>query len=160
MAISDDKYLIWNKMFAEKKFFGGFFIFWGIYSVIFFGAAYAYLLGRGEYKIFLLSLASGLVAHYVGCKAVHFFHNKSHPYQRLKFLPPKSWLFSFTDGKLDAFPSEHSATSAAMAIAVYHFNPLIGTTLLGVTFVMGLARIVLGYHDFYEIGRASCRERV
>lgn len=151
MEISDQKYLFWNKKLLEKKFFSKFFIFWGIYSVIFFGFAGLYLfLEQGMRPIWLIFIAA-IFAHFVVCKLTHFIYKKAHPYQRLNFLPPTSFLFSWSDNELDSFPSEHSATAAAIATILYYFNPDLGLSIFGITFVMSISRIILGYHDFLDV---------
>ena len=99
-------------------------------------------------KALVLALGALVFARLVICEAIYFFIKKARPYQRLKFVPYSSnWLFSFNNIRQDAMPSGHSAILAAISVVFYWFFPWLGPAWIVGTFLNGIARVILGYHD-------------
>ena len=44
-------------------------------------------------------------------------------------------------------PSQHAATAAAISLVLWRFYPGLGIAAFVVLFLMGIARIIVGYHD-------------
>ncbi len=152
MPVFYNHYLIWKKEMDAKIGFRRFWVFWGIYSALIFVLIGVYFFSlNGGLKIVLLAIASALFCRYVVCELIVLFYKKPHPYQRLNFQPPTSWLFSFSDSRKDAFPSEHAAFFASMVPIIWYLSPLLGLLGVLVLLMIGLARIRLGYHDYYDI---------
>ncbi len=152
MTISDQTYLAWHNKLGTNLWFRRFWVFLGIYSVVFYGLALIYILTLlQDWKIVVLAAVAGLITRYGACELAHLFYKKYHPYQRLNFNPPTSWLFSFKDTRHDAFPSEHAATSAALATIIFVFFPALGLWAFAFALLVGIGRIVLGYHEPSDI---------
>lgn len=150
--IEQNFYLGQQEKLKRLKSYRYFWVCWGIYSTLVFGFPTVYFLAfRRDWKAVLLITFTGLFTHYVLAKSIHIIHRKFHPYQRLNFIPPSSWLFSLTDKVADAFPSEHVSTMSALSLAVYFFSHGWGLVVFFVTLMASLARIVLGYHDEYDV---------
>lgn len=127
-------------------------VFFGIYALLFYGL----IAGRlfflpGGFRAVSVAIVAGFFTRYAVCEIFYFFHKKAHPYQRLGFKPPTSWLFSFADQKPDAFPSQHTATMAAVSAAIFMFNIYAGALAFLIALLTAMARVVLGYHDFADV---------
>ena len=152
MLISDSQYLSWQKKLAENKFFRGFWIFCGIYSVLIYGFIGAYFLTWPQgWKIIALAFAAALVNRYIICEIINYFYKKQHPYQNLKFDIPSSFLFSFKDQKPDSWPSQHASTAMAISLVLYCFSLPLGIAAILTALVLGVGRIILGYHFVFDV---------
>lgn len=150
--ISNQTYLNWQKKLAENSLFRNFWTFAGIYSVLFYAifAAYLLTLPNGAKALFSVILV-GFFTRYAVSEIIHFFYKKQHPYQRLNFTPPTSRLFCYTDARRDAFVSDHACTSTALSFAFFSFHPIMGILAFAAMVLISLGRIVLGYHDVYDV---------
>ncbi len=110
-----------------------------------------FLFWTGGWKIVLLAGFSGIVARYLVCELIIRFYKKPHPYQSLNFNVPTSWLFSRQDKRSDAFPSQHTTTAAAIAVVFWLFSPVWGAVAMAAAIIIGIARIILGYHDIWDV---------
>lgn len=150
--MNSDFYLKQQQLLAASKGYRWFWQGWGLYGVlVYFVLAVIFLFQPQGWKIIFLAVLAGLVTRYAVCGLFVVFYKKPHPYQSLKFDPPTSWLFSFQDNKFDAFPSQHSATTAAIAAAFWQFNPLWGVVAMAAALVIGIGRIIIGYHDLRDV---------
>ena len=149
--ISDKFYLNQQNKIKSSKAFGFFWAMWAIYSSLLFVAIAFYFFAIGSWKIIAAGFLAALFARYVICEAIAVFKKKMHPYQRLNFQPPTSWLFSFSDSRPDAFPSQHTAFFAACLPAIWHLNSSLGLAALLIVIMISWARIVVGYHDFVDV---------
>lgn len=152
MSISDQTYLHWQNRLKTDKWFGRFWRFWGLYAILIYGALGGWMLflPRGWWVVAMCVVAA-LVVRYVICEAIKIFYKKMHPYQRLGFLPPRWWLFSWTDKEPDAFPSQHSACAAIIGMIMFFFEPTLGLLGLLTAVMIGVGRIVMGYHDTIDV---------
>lgn len=152
MIISDSQYLSWQNRLKANKLFRIFWSFCGLYSVLVFIilGAILFLLPNSRIAA-LVALAAFLLARFAICEIIHLFYKKPHPYQRLNFMPPSTWLMSLTDKKLDAFPSEHLTSMAAISWVIFFYFPVLGAVLFFVAIITSAARIILGYHEISDI---------
>lgn len=139
------------KLNASKNY-RSFWVFWAIYSSLLYViiAGYFFTLKEG-WKTVALGVGSALFARYVVCEIVDYFYKKQHPYQKYKFRPPTSWLFSFSDERPDAFPSQHALFFTATLPSIWFLSPALGIAALIIVVFISVARIILGYHDFVDV---------
>lgn len=152
MISSDQRYLTWQKKLAVNKAFRFFWVWWGIYSVAIYGLIVLYLLFylHGERAV-ILAAVSAAFARLVVCEIIALIYKKPHPYQRLNFTPPTSWVFSLADKRYDGFPSQHISTAAAISLSIYLFFPGWGLLALATSAFMGMGRIIIGFHDALDV---------
>ena len=152
MIITEAKYRFWQKQLAEKKFYRIFWGWWGLYSVLIFIFAGAILFFFPGFRLAdLFALFAFLLVRFVFCELTHLLYKKPHPYQKYNFQPLSTWLMSLPDKRLDAFPSEHISCMVVISTIFYLFNPLLGLFFFAIAIFTSIARIVLGYHDLYDI---------
>lgn len=68
--------------------------------------------------------------------------NFPRPYDQLKYTP----FLSAQPGKGKSFPSRHTASASAIALAFYQISPWLGTVLMILALVVAVSRVVGGAH--------------
>lgn len=51
----------------------------------------------------------------------------------------------------NGFPSDHTLLSSAVAMIIWHFNKKIGSLLIVLALIVGLARVYVGVHHYIDI---------
>jgi membrane-associated phospholipid phosphatase len=150
--MQDQTYITWQNRLAARKWYRRFWQGVGLRGIlIYFLLSIIFIFQPYGWKIVFLAGLAGFITRYVICELFVLAYKKPHPYQRLDFKVPTWWLFSMPDGRYDAFPSQHSATTMAIAAVFYLFDPVLGIVAMLAAAVIGLARIVIGYHDFSDV---------
>lgn len=145
--LGEANYKIWQQRLATNTLFRYWWQFWSNYAFVFYIAAAAYLVSSPDvYKLIWLGAGAFFMARFVVTVVINLFYKKQRPYQKFKFEPITSNFFSLRTSEPNSFPSRHAITFASVAAAIFVFNPVIGLTLLAVTAMTGIARVILGYH--------------
>ncbi len=147
MKISERTYSDWQKKLHSLNFFSIFWKFWGMYGVVFYMLAGLLLIFLYEEKFVpATAFLSFVLARGIVAEAIYFFVKRSRPHQVYKFSQPKSWLFSWGTKRPDSFPSGHAISSAAISSVFFLYNPTLGVVSFAVALMVGIGRVVLGYH--------------
>ncbi len=139
-------YLNQQKQLAAQKWSRWFWQFWGIYSVFFVFAISLYFLLTLRQGIVILALCAFVIARLIISPLIYLVYKKERPYQKFKFVPIQSILFSKSTKRLNSFPSDHAVSFASITSVFFWYSPDLGYLMIFVTILNGLARIVLGYH--------------
>ncbi len=148
--ISDQNYLNWHKKLQTNKGFGRFWVFWGIYSAVFFIVIGLYLVA-GNWKVAVPTLISFILARYIVSPLIYVFYKKPRPYQRLNFNTIYSWLMSKKKTIHNSFPSDHAIGYMSITGVLIYYLPVLGWLGAVMVLMNGLARIILGYHDEKDV---------
>lgn len=147
MVPSQTSYQTWQQRLQTKKNYRYWWQFWSNYSFVFFFLAGAILLSSESIKpIIILGVVSFIVARLGITPLINLVYKKQRPYQKYNLKLITSRFFSWRDSHHNSFPSRHSITYASVAGSILVFNPVLGTGLLIVTAITGVARVILGYH--------------
>ena len=85
------------------------------------------------------------LAHTYGC-AFEFLFPFKRPYQAYGLKTEFSKLLSWQTSRFNSFPSSHTASLTALSFGLYLYNPLLGLAGLVLTLLVGIGRVILGYH--------------
>lgn len=100
---------------------------------------------------FVLAIAAFMVARFVFIPVFNLFYSKPRPYQKYKFKPITSRLLSWESVKPTSFPSRHIISFASFGGALLLPMPMVGVYILLLGLLTGVGRVVLGFHDFWDI---------
>jgi len=143
-------YLDWQEKISARRSLRLALRLFGVYSVLIFGLLGVYL-ALHSLRTFWQGLAALVLARLVLVPLIDLFYRKQRPYQKYSFDVGRSALLLRPSQKPDAFPSQHVTSLAAISMAIWFFSPALAVAALVLTALTGLARIVLGYHDLYDI---------
>lgn len=149
--ISDIQYLDWQKKITENKIFREWWIFWGVYSVVFVFIAGLVILYLGKIKVVEIALLSFILGRAIISPLIYQFHKKQRPYQKLNFIAPRPLLFPPPKKRFNSFPSDHALSFSAVTSVIIYFFPLIGLGLVVAAILNGIGRIILGYHFISDV---------
>jgi len=92
-------------------------------------------------RVYYFSLASlsVILSRGIITEIIRFFYHSQRPFVALGFKP---LLYDYAY----SFPSGHMAAYFALALAVFYINKKAGQWFLGLTALMGIARIFVGVH--------------
>jgi membrane-associated phospholipid phosphatase len=146
-----DRFLNWQSKLEQKPWYRRFWVFFGIYSLAAVFLVGAYLLLVGDYKLVFLALVAFVIGRLVLSPLIFVFYKKQRPYQRLKFSTTFSYFLSPEQKHPNSFPSDHAVSFAAIAAVLFWYMPGLGVLMFVLTLVASYARVVLGYHDEFDI---------
>jgi membrane-associated phospholipid phosphatase len=147
MFVKDQTYLDWQKSIKDSWWVRWFWYGLGVYIVVLMFATFVDLYWKNP-KALVIALSVLVFARIIFCEIFYFFYKKQRPYQRLGFKQlDVKFLLSPANGKPDAFPSGHSVGLMAISVVFYWFLPYLGPAWIIGTFINGMARVILGYHD-------------
>jgi len=149
--MAENYYLKQQLRLASKKWLRWFWLWWAIYCLFIVFVIGAYLLAINKWRDIALVLASLILARLIIGPLIYVFYKSSHPYQDFKFTTLHSRLFSLATVRQNAFPSDHATAFAAIAAALFFHFPALGIFIGIVGVINSWARMVLGYHYFYQI---------
>lgn len=142
----------WQSRLEAKKYFYSFWVWWGIYAILFYILLLAFLFTKPYgVKVFFAAGTSLVLGRVIIAELIYFFYKKQRPFQNLKLIEPKFWLFSSRSNRENSFPSGHSVSSAAVSAAILCYDIPLGVFALVVALMVGMGRVVLGYHYFTDI---------
>lgn len=103
----------------------------------------------GLYLIFfhtysILFVSSPVIIAWLSALVLKMIFRKLRPHNRVV-----SALFK--GEKIFSFPSEHSAIFAALGVAMYSINHILGAVLLMAAFLIGISRAIIGVHFWRDI---------
>ena len=149
--ITDQNYLTWQQQLKTNKWFRRFWVFWGIYSSLFFIFIGMYLVLLRNFKVAVPTLISFVLARYIVSPLIYLFYKKPRPYQRLGFDTIYSWLMSSKKIIHNSFPSDHAIGYMSITAVLIYYIPVLGWLSAIIVLLNGLARIILGYHDNKDV---------
>ncbi|MFH0712236.1 MAG: phosphatase PAP2 family protein [Candidatus Jorgensenbacteria bacterium] len=88
---------------------------------------------------FVMVALTAVISRGIFTEVIRFFYDRARPYEGLGFEP----LFMDLN---PAFPSGHTTFLFALAFAIFYFNRFWGSWFLGLSFLVGVSRIVAGVH--------------
>ncbi len=88
---------------------------------------------------FVFVALTAVLSRGIFTEVIRFFYDRPRPFESLGFEP----LFPDLH---PAFPSGHTAFLFALAFAVFYFSRFWGSWFLGLSFLVGVARIAAGVH--------------
>ncbi len=123
-----------------------FYIFAAVYLPYIIAVIFAILLWREKstkkrYFIFLAALLSVIIARGILTELIRYFYHRPRPFVALQFNP----LLEMS-GTEWSFPSGHMTFLFAFIPAVFQLNKKWGWILTGLSFLVGLARVISGVH--------------
>ncbi len=146
-----NRFLNWQSKLESKPWYRRFWVFFGIYSLAAVFLIGAYLLLLGVYKLVLLALIAFVIGRLILSPLIFLFYKKARPYQKLKFDTTFSYFLSPKQKHHNSFPSDHAVSFSAIAGVFYWYSPGLGVILFILTVIASYARVVLGYHDEFDI---------
>ena len=149
--MNQDRYLQWQKKLQDRKWYRRFWIFFGIYSIAAVFLVGAYLLLAGDWKVVLVALVAFVLARLVFTPLILLLYKKPRPYQRLKFETTFSLFLSPQQTQGNALPSGHAVSFSAISFVFFWYFPVLGLVMFGLTVAASWSRIILGYHDEWDI---------
>ncbi len=99
----------------------------------------------GQYKFSLKSLIALSITTFI-IILLKEVTNQPRPYIR---LGRKSLMIDPPTDK--SFPSGHTAASMTAAVSLFYFNPIIGTSLIIASIIVGISRIMVHIHTWYDV---------
>ncbi len=88
---------------------------------------------------FLVIALTAILSRGIFTEVIRFFYDRERPFESLSFEP---LILDFNP----AFPSGHTTFLFALAFAVFYFSRFWGFWFLGLSFLVGLSRIIAGVH--------------
>ncbi len=146
-----DRYKFWQQKLSNQKLFRLFWVTFGIYSVVAVFVISGILLLQGYFKVVFLAFLAFILGRLVLSPLVYLIYKKDRPYQKYNFHVLSSWLFSPMGERSNAFPSDHAISFAAISFIFFLHQPEVGIFLFLVTLLNGIGRIILGYHDQWDV---------
>ncbi len=137
-----------NKSFLYKEFL----VLFAAYAIVFYSLAVAWHAYHNKSLLFLgILILAILISRFIISETIHRLTKRARPYQKYGFKPVESILFTFRHKQHDSFPSDHELIMTFCAVAMYQIWPrlLIAALILGP--LMGLARVVLGFHYITDL---------
>lgn len=150
MIPSAARYFKWQQQLNSSRFFRGAAEAAGIYSVFILAAISVDILVASR-KVFLLAFFALILARFMFVPLINSVYKKPRPYQKFGFAPNTAKLMSSLHDRPDAFPSQHVISMAAVSAAFWQVSPVLSAVGLGLSLLAGIARIILGYHDWYDV---------
>lgn len=145
-------YLSCQRKIATEEGFRRFWEFCGIYSLLFLLASMVWFSFAYDWQITAFVFLVFILVRGIISPLIFLFYKKSRPYQRLGFVPIQNiYLLSGVTKRQNSFPSDHAGSFSAISMSVYFFFPALGIVLFILTVLNGLGRVVLGYHDIWDI---------
>ena len=149
--MNENYYLRNQENLAAKRWWRWFWAWWSIYSVVLVFLACLYVLAIGQWKVLVIALAAFFLARVIISPLIYILYKKARPYQLYNFKPFSSWFYSRLTDRQNAFPSDHSLSLSSISFVLFWFFPTLGITLFVITFFNGWARVVVGYHDAFDV---------
>lgn len=126
--------------------------FFGVYAILAVAILGFIMLFGFFWKVVVIAFIAFLLARLIVSPLIFLVYKKSRPYQLYQFTTFHSkWLLSPPTTKKNSFPSDHAASLAAIATVFYWYLPSVGIAIALLAAINGYARIVLGYHDEWDI---------
>lgn len=140
-----------NGFVGKSQIFDTLVVFFASYLQYFLVIAFFLLLffstysGREKLYIFLVSVASAVIARLGITEIIRFICQRPRPFITLQVnkLLSSGWFYSDNEW---SFPSGHSAFFFAMATAIYLYNKKWGVAFFIAAILMNVSRVVAGVH--------------
>lgn len=94
---------------------------------------------KEKFFVFSLVALTAILSRGIFTELIRFFYDRERPFEVLGFEP----LFLDVN---PSFPSGHMAFLFALAIAIFYLNRFWGSWFMGLSLVIGIARIFAGIH--------------
>lgn len=149
MRFDKARYEYFQTQLKSNTLFRRFFIFWGIYGIIFVPLEVLMVLRvPNGGQAFILSVIAYFITWPIIAHAINTFYKKQRPYQRFGYEPVySSVLFSrVRKNRFNSFPSRHTMALSAVAMVLLFYSTPVGVVGLAIAAWVGLSRIVLSYH--------------
>lgn len=145
--VNESQYRLFQKLLATNHTFRRFWQFWSNYAFVFFAFAFILVVTNINYQIIIiLSAISFLVSRIFLVTLINLIYHKPRPYQKFEFIPITSRFFSWQTKLPNSFPSRHTTAYFAVASIVILYMPMLGLSLMIISLMAGIARVILGYH--------------
>lgn len=149
MKFDEAGYKHFQSLLRSNMFFRGFFIFWGIYGIVFVPLEVLLVLSLPNgWQAFILAVIAYFITWPLIAHAINVFYKKKRPYQRFGYEPVySSVLFSrVRKNRFNSFPSRHTMALSAVAMVLLFYSIPVGVVGLTIAAWVGFSRIVLSYH--------------
>ena len=146
-----NRYLQWQERLNKTAWYK---FIWSLFAIYTVGGVIVFffvLLFSGYQNVAVVALASLFIARGVISPLVYLLYKKARPYQQYEFTTIFSKLLSTRSHIHNSFPSDHALSLAALSFVVLYFLPVVGWILLVLMLLNGYGRIVLGYHDWFDV---------
>jgi undecaprenyl-diphosphatase len=149
--MNQNRYLDWQEQLKTRKLYRTAWTFFGIYSIVFIFLIGVVLIAHHQEKVVLVALIAFVIARLIFSPLIYLFYRKARPYQKFNFDTLFSRLLSTRSVRQNSFPSDHAVSFASIGFVFYWYMPSLGILLLILAAMNGYARIVLGFHDEWDV---------
>lgn len=150
--INERHYQRWQQRLRDSLWYRRFWVASAIYLLVTVFAVGIILLVAGQWKVVDMMLLAFILGRLIVSPLIYLGYKKQRPYQKFGFLPPVSALFfSTVVTRHTSFPSDHAVSFAAISTVLFLFYPVAGILMFVMSFLNGIARVVVGYHYLTDI---------
>ena len=119
---------------------------WSNYGIILLIPLYLPLIINRKFKLLVLIVICLIFCRLIIVPILEFLFPFKRPYQAYGLKTEFSKLLSWQTSRFNSFPSSHTASLTALSFGLYLYNPLLGLAGLVLTLLVGIGRVILGYH--------------